>query len=100
MVKKPLNRFLTTSSFEKLLDKKTSGGFFKYKSKLEKFNNDIIKLKKKKNELIDTIVNLYKSQCSKKKEFDNTMKLQSLESLLETKIHEKQTLLLHILKTI
>ena len=100
MVKKPLNRFLTTSSFEKLLDKKTSGGFLKYKNKLDKFNNDIIKIKKKKNELIDTIVNLYKSHCSKKKEFDANIKLQSLESLLETKIHEKQTLLLHIIKTI
>ena len=48
MVKKPLNRFLTTSSFEKLLDKKKSGGFLKYKNKLHKFNNDIIKIKKKK----------------------------------------------------
>ena len=100
MVKKPLNRFLTTSSFEKLLEKKKSGAFFKYKSKLDKINNDIIKIKKSKNDLIDTIVNLYKSHCSKKKEFDNTTKLQSLESILETKIHEKQTLLLHIIKTI
>ncbi len=47
MVKKPLNRFLTTSSFEKLLDKKKSGAFFKYKRKLDKINNDIIKIKKK-----------------------------------------------------
>ena len=100
MVKKPLNRFLTTSSFEKLLDKKTSTNSVKYEGKLKKINKDILKIKKSKNELIDNIVHLYRCNCSKKKEYENTLKLQSIEKILESKIQEKQTLLLYIIKTI
>ena len=92
---KPLNRYFTTSSFEKELKLNKS-----LHIQLEEITTEINELKQKKNKIIDILVTIYESNSSRKKEISYKSKLETIELLLQMKLKEKTNILKKIIKTI
>jgi hypothetical protein len=92
---KPLNRYFTTSSFEKELKLNKS-----LHDQLGEITNEINELKQNKNKLIDRLIEIYESNASRKKELIYKSKLENHEILLYMKLKEKEEILKKIIKTI
>ena len=92
---KPLNRYFTTSSFEKEI--KTNKTLH---DQLGEITNEINELKQNKNKLIDRLIEIYESNASRKKELIYKSKLETHEILLQIKLKEKREILKKIIKTI
>lgn len=93
-VKRPLERFFTTSSIDKIEKKQLDI------NPIKKINKLINECKYEKNIIIDEYMLLLKSNCSKHKEFIVKLKLEKIETELELLIAKKVKILKSILNSI
>jgi hypothetical protein len=95
-IKKPLSHYFVSSpACIEQLDKETKD---KYRVLLELIENDIIKIKIQKNKKIDEIIKLVKNNAPKRREFQENLKLETIEKKLEEKRIRKKKIYNELLK--
>ena len=94
MREKPLNKYFTTGSLEKIKRKNID------LSPLNYIKHEINKTTKLKNDIIELYIKKLESNCSKSTDFKMKIKLEEIESILKALQLKKKKLILKILNKI